>query len=87
MLVQHLNFFNKFGSIFEHQIISFHFESLVDESMTMAEPVSSIQDPKDIVIDDIDRQILNLLIANARNSARIIAKKLSDIGINMSERE
>ena len=37
-------------------------------------------------IDVIDRQILNLLIANARDSTRTIAKKLSDIGIDMSER-
>ena len=41
---------------------------------------------KDTLIDAIDRQILNLLIANARDSARTIAKKLSDLGIEMSER-
>ena len=40
----------------------------------------------DVVLDAVDRQILNMLIANARDSARTIAKRLSDIGIDMSER-
>ena len=44
------------------------------------------QKNKEIIIDALDRQILNLLIANARDSARTIARKLSDIGIEMSER-
>ena len=44
------------------------------------------QKKKEVVIDAIDRQILNLLISNARDSARTIVKKLSDVGINMSER-
>lgn len=38
------------------------------------------------MVDAVDRQILNLLISNARDSARTIAHKLSDIGIDMSER-
>jgi DNA-binding Lrp family transcriptional regulator len=41
---------------------------------------------RDTLIDAIDRQILNLLISNARDSARTIAKKLSEVGIDMSER-
>ena len=41
---------------------------------------------KETLIDSIDMQILNLLISNARDSARTIAKKLSDAGIDMSER-
>lgn len=38
------------------------------------------------MIDDLDRTILNLLILNGRSSARIIAKKLEEKGIKMSER-
>ncbi len=50
--------------------------------MTMAESI-----PKNnIIIDDIDRQILNLLISNARDSTRTIVKKLAGMGVNMSER-
>ncbi len=37
-------------------------------------------------MDELDRGILNLLIANGRISARSIVKKLADKGINMSER-
>ena len=54
--------------------------------MTMVELHTRQSNQKDIVIDNIDRQILNLLIANARNSTRTIVKKLSDLGTNMSER-
>ena len=32
------------------------------------------------VIDELDKQILNLLIANARDSTRTIVRKLADIG-------
>ena len=53
--------------------------------MTMTQPVP-MKNKKEIVIDNIDRQILNLLIANARDSTRTIVKKLADVGINMSER-
>lgn len=52
--------------------------------MTMKPLVS--QEKNKTVIDAVDRQILNLLISNARDSARKIAKKLSDVGIDMSER-
>ena len=52
--------------------------------MTMKPLVS--QKKNEGVIDAVDRQILNLLISNARDSARKIAKKLSDVGIDMSER-
>ena len=52
--------------------------------MTMKPVVSHRKN--DAVIDAIDRQILNMLIANARDSARTIVKKLSDVGIEMSER-
>lgn len=58
----------------------------VDQIMTMADPLIKQQNQKDIMIDAIDRQILNLLIANARDSARTIKKKLSDMGTKMSER-
>jgi DNA-binding Lrp family transcriptional regulator len=37
-------------------------------------------------MDEIDRQILNLLITNGRISARNIVKNLEDRGIKMSER-
>jgi DNA-binding Lrp family transcriptional regulator len=37
-------------------------------------------------MDEIDREILNLLITNARISARNIVKRLEDRGIKMSER-
>ena len=53
--------------------------------MTMAEPMTK-QTNQNIIIDEIDKQILNLLIANARDSTRTIVKKLADIGTNMSER-
>jgi len=59
---------------------------LVDKTMTMAEPITKQQNQKTIIIDGIDRQILNLLIANARDSTRTIVKKLAGMGINMSER-
>jgi DNA-binding Lrp family transcriptional regulator len=52
--------------------------------MTMTEPV--LEHRKEIKIDVIDRQILNLLIANARDSTRTIVKKLEGLGIKMSER-
>ena len=52
----------------------------------MAEPITQQQNQKNIVIDETDRQILSLLIANARDSTRTIVKKLTGIGINMSER-
>lgn len=51
--------------------------------MTMAEPLI---EQKEIKIDLIDRQILNLLISNARESTRTIVKKLADLGTEMSER-
>ena len=57
---------------------------LVDSKMTMAEPM--IEQKKEIKIDVIDRQILNLLIANARDSTRTIVKKLEGLGTEMSER-
>lgn len=50
----------------------------------MAEPV--IEQKKEIKIDAIDRQILNLLISNARDSTRTIVKKLEGMGTEMSER-
>lgn len=59
-------------------------EILIDSKMTMAEPI--IGQKKEIRIDSIDRQILNLLIANARDSTRTIVKKLEGIGTEMSER-
>jgi DNA-binding Lrp family transcriptional regulator len=37
-------------------------------------------------MDELDRKILNLLIANGRISARNIVKRLADKGIKMSER-
>jgi len=49
----------------------------------MAEPII---DQKETKIDSIDRQILNLLISNARTSTRMIVKKLVDLGTEMSER-
>ena len=52
--------------------------------MTMAEPI--IEQKSEIKIDKIDRQILNLLIANARDSTRTIVKKLDGMGTEMSER-
>jgi len=57
---------------------------LIDSIMTMAEPL--IGQKKEIRIDAIDRKILNLLIANARDSTRTIVKKLAGMGIEMSER-
>jgi DNA-binding Lrp family transcriptional regulator len=57
---------------------------LIDSKMTMAEPI--IGQKKEIRIDSIDRQILNLLIANARDSTRTIVKKLGGMGTEMSER-
>lgn len=53
--------------------------------MTMAEPITK-QNQKEIMVDEIDRKIINLLIANARDSTRTIAKKLADMGTKMSER-
>ena len=52
----------------------------------MTEPITRQKIQKSITIDAIDLQILNLLVANARDSTRTIAKKLADIGTNMSER-
>lgn len=50
----------------------------------MAEPI--IEQKTEVKIDTIDRQILNLLIANARDSTRTIVKKLQGMGTEMSER-
>lgn len=55
-------------------MLTFPQEILIDSKMTMAEPI--IGQKKEIRIDSIDRQILNLLIANARDSTRTIVKKL-----------
>ena len=52
----------------------------------MSQPTIHHQPQKNIHIDAVDRQILNLLIANARDSTRTIAKKLEDAGTRMSER-
>ena len=60
--------------------------TLNDEKMTMTGPTIQEQPQKNTHIDAIDRQILNLLIANARDSTRTIAKKLEDVGTSMSER-
>ena len=54
--------------------------------MTMTEPITKQKIQKNITIDAIDRQILNLLVTNARDSTRTIAKKLAGVGTNMSER-
>jgi DNA-binding Lrp family transcriptional regulator len=81
--VQNLNFFYNFGSIFEPLRIFGFCEILSEFKMTMAEPISKQKDSK---IDSIDRQILSLLISNARSSTRTIVKNLSDMGTEMSER-
>ena len=60
-------------------------ESLIT-TMTMAEPLAHKHHKKEVIIDAIDRQILNLLISNARDSTRTIVKKLEGLGIRMSER-
>jgi len=65
-------------------MLTFPQEILIDSKMTMAEPI--IGQKKEIRIDVIDRQILNLLIANARDSTRTIVKKLKGMGTEMSER-
>ena len=65
-------------------MLSVHQDILYDSKMTMAEPI--IEQKKEIKIDAIDRQILNLLIANARDSTRTIVKKLKGMGTEMSER-
>ena len=65
-------------------MLTFSQEILIDSKMTMAEPI--IGQKKEIRIDSIDRQILNLLIANARDSTRTIVKKLEGMGTEMSER-
>jgi DNA-binding Lrp family transcriptional regulator len=65
-------------------MLTFPQEILIDSKMTMAEPI--IGQKKEIRIDSIDRQILNLLIANARDSTRTIVKKLGGMGTEMSER-
>jgi DNA-binding Lrp family transcriptional regulator len=54
--------------------------------MTMTESITKQKIQKNITTDAIDLQILNLLVANARDSTRTIAKKLADLGTNMSER-
>ena len=54
--------------------------------MTMVEAVIKNHNQKEIIIDEIDKQILNLLIVNVRNSTRTIVKKLADVGTNISER-
>ena len=83
--VQVMNFFNKFGSLFEHLSISSNCLNSIVQIMTMTQPVP-MKNKKEVVIDSINRQILNLLIANARDSTRTIVKKLAGLGINMSER-
>ena len=65
-------------------MLSLHQDILYDSKMTMAEPI--IEQKKEIKIDALDRQILNLLIANARDSTRTIVKKLKGMGTEMSER-
>ncbi len=37
-------------------------------------------------MDEVDREILNILVANGRISARNIVKRLEDRGVKMSER-
>ena len=39
-----------------------------------------------IMIDDLDKELLNILIRNGRESARKIVKKLADKEITISER-
>lgn len=65
-------------------MLSLHQVILADSKMTMTEPI--VEQKKEIKIDAVDRQILNLLIANARDSTRTIVKKLEGLGIEMSER-
>ncbi len=65
-------------------MLSLHPKILVDFEMTMTEPI--VEQKKEIKIDTIDRQILKLLIANARDSTRTIVKKLEGLGVEMSER-
>ena len=65
-------------------MLSLHQDILHDSKMTMAEPI--IEQKKEIKIDALDRQILNLLIENARDSTRTIVKKLKGMGTEMSER-
>jgi len=65
-------------------MLTLHQDILIDSKMTMAEPL--IGQKKENRIDVIDRQILNLLIANARDSTRTIVKKLAGMGTEMSER-
>jgi DNA-binding Lrp family transcriptional regulator len=65
-------------------MLSVNQDILYEFKMTMAEPI--IEQKKEIKIDAIDRQILNLLIANARDSTRTIVKKLKGMGTEMSER-
>ena len=60
------------------------YKKLIDFNMTMAEPL--VEQKKEFKLDSTDRQILNLLIANARDSTRTIVKKLEGVGIEMSER-
>ena len=38
------------------------------------------------MVDELDRKILNMLIANGRQSNRVIVKKLGEEGIRISER-
>jgi DNA-binding Lrp family transcriptional regulator len=38
------------------------------------------------MIDELDRKILNMLIADARQSNRIMVKRLAETGIRISER-
>lgn len=40
----------------------------------------------DTTIDQLDREIINILIANGRDSTRTIVKKLKEKGIKISER-
>ena len=80
-----MNFFNKIGSLFEHSSISSNSLISIVQIMTMTQPIP-MKTKKEVVIDGVDRQILNLLLANARDSTRTIVKKLADVGINMSER-
>ena len=82
--VQNWNFFYQFSSIIEHLRLSLQYKKLIDFNMTMAEPL--VEQKKEFKLDSTDRQILNLLIANARDSTRTIVKKLEGVGIEMSER-
>jgi len=67
-------------------MISVHYVTQTEYIMTMTKSIIQERHENNIIIDEIDRQIINLLIANARDSTRTIVKKLADMGTNMSER-